>query len=77
MMKKELIPCPWCKKLPRYTKQTLLCNYDHAGNHYDKLMEIPSETIECANVHCKVRPNMTRINTNDAIKTWNTGKSNV
>jgi len=68
-MKLEL--CPWCKEPPRYKQQTLLCNYDHAGNYYEDIEEIPAEYIECANVKCKVRPNLTRINKNDAIEIWN------
>jgi len=67
----KLEPCPWCKELPRYSQQTLLCNYDHAGNHYDDIREIPAERIECSNVKCKVRPDLTRINTNDAVEIWN------
>jgi len=68
-MKLEL--CPWCKGLPRYSQQTLLCNYDLAGNYYDDITELPAEIIECVNVKCKVRPNLTRINTNDAVEVWN------
>ena len=67
----KIEPCPWCKESPRCSQQTLLCNYDHAGNHYEDIREIPAERIECSNVMCKVRPSLTRINTNDAIKVWN------
>ena len=67
----KLEACPWCNEPPRYRRQTLLCNYDHAGNHYEDIREIPAEIIECSNVKCKVRPHLTRINTDDAIKVWN------
>ena len=67
----KLEPCPWCKELPRYRQQTRWCNYDDDGMSYINIIELPAEHIECSNVKCQVRPNLTRINTNDAIKVWN------
>jgi hypothetical protein len=63
--------CPWCKNIPTYKKYNAWWNYDHTGKSYDNIISLPTESIECVNVHCKVRPNITRINTNDAIDIWN------
>jgi hypothetical protein len=69
--------CPWCKEPVRYTKYFELCDFDHNGRLYDDIQELPAERIECSNVHCPIRPNLTRINTNDAIKIWNTWNYNL
>ena len=67
----KLEPCPWCKESPRYRQQTRWYNYDDAGMSYVNIIELSAEIIECPNVKCKIRPALTRINTNDAIEVWN------
>ena len=70
--KVSLVPCPWCGEKPCYRIVTSQQNYDHAGNYYPEVKELPTEIISCMNVaECKVRPELIRVNSGDAVQIWN------
>lgn len=71
----DLLGCPFCGTPVRLKHTVSYSNWNHkgeGGTYFDPITARPTEEIRCPNVHCAVRPWVSRIETGDAVQLWNT-----
>lgn len=71
----KLKSCPFCFVEPDVKNHTICANFDHCGNRYPEMIELPNVRIECNNIGCATRPTLSRINwtTERTVELWNVG----
>lgn len=79
MSQPELASCPWCSEKPHYYEGHLLTNMSHKfGTQYgvENVRDRETQSIECRNLQCPIRPRLMRIESGDAVTIWNSYEDN-